>query len=149
MRSQLKNSRHSSGFFITRTSVKLIFRRVTKSFVSRKYSLYEADVETWKLILCLARKLEFKEVKELAIRELHANKELPLEEKMTLVQNHQVDQKHLVSYQPICSFLRTIAPPQTLGASRKVVKHDIYYIAEASLCLLVSFQLFKTLFLIF
>ena len=40
--------------------------------------------------------MQFKEVKELAIRELHMKKELPLVEKMALYQHHQVDQRHLV-----------------------------------------------------
>lgn len=65
-------------------------------FYFRKYSLYDADVETWKTILHISNKLKFKEVKELAIRELHMKKELPLVEKMALYQHHQVDQRHLV-----------------------------------------------------
>lgn len=64
--------------------------------IHSKYSLYDADVETWKTVLNLANKLQFKEVKELAIRELHMKKELPLVEKMALYQHHQVDQRHLV-----------------------------------------------------
>jgi hypothetical protein len=44
----------------------------------------------------LANKLQFKEVKELAIRELHMKRDLPLVEKMALYQHHQVDQRHLV-----------------------------------------------------
>lgn len=47
-------------------------------------------------ILNLSNKLQFREVKELAIRELHMKKELPLVEKMALYQYHQVDQRHLV-----------------------------------------------------
>lgn len=64
--------------------------------IHSKYSLYDADVDTWKTILNLSNKLQFKEVKELAIRELHLKKELPLVEKMALYQHHQVDQRHLV-----------------------------------------------------
>lgn len=58
--------------------------------------MYDADVETWKTILHLANKLQFHEVKEFAIRELHTKKELPLVEKMALYQHHQVDRRHLV-----------------------------------------------------
>jgi len=65
-------------------------------FYNPKYSLYDADIETWKTILNLSNKLQFKEVKELAIRELHMKKDLPLVEKMALYQHHQVDQRHLV-----------------------------------------------------
>jgi len=65
-------------------------------FYNPKYSLYDADVETWMVILNLANKLQFKEVKELAVRELHMKKELPLVEKMVLYQHHQVDKRHLV-----------------------------------------------------
>jgi hypothetical protein len=65
-------------------------------FYNPRYSLYDADVETWMTILNIANRLQFKEVKELAVRELHMKKELPLVEKMVLYQHHQVDQRHLV-----------------------------------------------------
>ena len=74
----------------------IFFTQATNNFIHRKYSLYDADVETWKTILNLSNKLQFKEVKELAIRELHLKRELPLVEKMALYQHHQVDQRHLV-----------------------------------------------------
>lgn len=70
--------------------------QAANNFFHRKYSLYDADVETWMVILNIANKLQFKEVKELAVRELHMKKELPLVEKMVLYQHHQVDQRHLV-----------------------------------------------------
>jgi len=76
--------------------VDIISTQAANNFIHRRYSLYDADVETWKTILKLATKLQFKEVKELAIRELHMKRELPLVEKMALYQHHQVDQRHLV-----------------------------------------------------
>ena len=66
------------------------------NLIHSKYSLYDADVETWRIILNLSNRLQFKEVKELAIRELHKKRELPLVEKMALYQQHEVDQRHLV-----------------------------------------------------
>lgn len=74
----------------------IIFSMQTANFIHRRYSLYDADIETWKTILNLANKLQFKEVKEFAIRELHLKRELPLVEKMALYQHHEVDQRHLV-----------------------------------------------------
>ncbi|KAF8802655.1 hypothetical protein BYT27DRAFT_7196594 [Phlegmacium glaucopus] len=73
-------------------------------FYNPKYSLYDTDIETWKCILHLANKLDFKEVKELAVRELHLKRDLPLVEKMALYQHHQVDPRHLVPlFAELCS----------------------------------------------
>jgi hypothetical protein len=93
---------------------KLSSKRLTASF-PRKYSLYDADIETWKSILDLANKLEFKQVKELAIRELHMKKDLPLVEKMALYQHHQVDPRHLV---PLFAELCSRDTPLTLEESK-------------------------------
>jgi hypothetical protein len=69
---------------------------VTDGFVSRTYSLYDADVDTWKLVLNLANKLEFKEVKELAIRELRMKKEWPLVEDLKMVLHRRPSHHQLV-----------------------------------------------------
>lgn len=58
--------------------------------------MYDASIEKWKTLLDIAHKLEFKEVKELAVRQLHLKEDLPLVEKMALYQYHQVDPRHLV-----------------------------------------------------
>jgi len=84
-------------------------------FYNPKYSLYDANIDTWKSILHLAHKLDFKQVKELAIRELHMKKELPLAEKMALYQNHQVDARHLV---PLFAELCSRDTPLTLEESK-------------------------------
>lgn len=77
--------------------------------------MYDASIEKWKTILHVAHKLEFKEVKELAIRELHLKKDLPLVEKMALYQYHQVDSRHLV---PLFAELCARDTPLTLKESK-------------------------------
>ena len=93
----------------------IIFTQAANSFIHSKYSLYDADIETWKTILNLSNKLQFKEVKELAVRELHMKKDLPLVEKMALYQHHQVDQRHLV---PLFAELVSRDTPLTLEESK-------------------------------
>ena len=93
-----------------------------------KYSLYDADVETWKTILNLSNKLQFKEVKELAIRELHKKKELPLVEKMALYQHHQVDQRHLV---PLFAELVSRDTPLTLEESKILGPESTFLVYSA------------------
>lgn len=118
MGSQPRNSKYFSGFSIIRTFIKFIIffhASATNNFIHSKYSLYDADVETWKTILNLANKLQFKEVKEFAIRELHMKRELPLVEKMALYQYHQVDQRHLV---PLFAELASRDTPLTLEESK-------------------------------
>ena len=63
----------------------------------RKYSLYNADVETWELILCSADKLELKEVKELAIRELE-KENIPDSKRIKLYHAHNVDRNILIPH---------------------------------------------------
>lgn len=102
--------------------------QTTNSFVRSKYSLYDADVETWKSILNLANKLEFKEVKELAIRELHMKKELPLVEKMALYQQHKVDSRHLV---PLFAELCSRDTPPTLEESKILGPESTFVVYSA------------------
>lgn len=97
-------------------------------FYNPLYSLYDADVETWKSILNLANKLEFKEVKELAIRELHMKKELPLVEKMALYQHHQVDSRHLV---PLFAELCARDTPLTLEESKILGPESTFLVYSA------------------
>jgi len=101
------------------------FERLLWVFYNPKYSLYDASVETWKSVLRLANKLEFKEVKELAIRELHLKKELPLVDKMALYQAHQVDQRHLV---PLFAELCARDTPLTLEESHILGPDSTYLV---------------------
>jgi len=64
---------------------------------SRKYSLYDYTVKDWTSILELAQKWEFREVKNLAIRELETQ-EIPIMERIALYQKYDVDSGHLVRY---------------------------------------------------
>lgn len=70
--------------------------------LDRRYSIYEASVEHWKVVLKLAQLWEFKEVKELAVRELHKKEELSIFERLALYQEHKVDPHHLI---PLYSIL--------------------------------------------
>jgi len=97
-------------------------------FYNPKYSLYNADVETWKTILHLAHTLEFKEVKELAVRELHLKPEFPLVEKMALYQHHHVDPRHLV---PLFAELCSRDTPPTLEES-KILGPDSTYLVYST-----------------
>ena len=65
-------------------------------FYNPRYSLYDAPVETWHTILRLADKWDFKQVKELAVREPNKKKDLALIDRMALYQAYKVDNKHLV-----------------------------------------------------
>lgn len=97
-------------------------------FYNPKYSLYDADVETWMTILNLSHKLQFKEVKELAVRELHMKKELPLVEKMALYQHHQVDQRHLV---PLFAELVSRDTALTLEESKILGPESTFFVYTA------------------
>jgi hypothetical protein len=59
--------------------------------------LYDADVETWELILCSADKLELKRVTELAICELE-KKNIPDSKRIKIYQAHNVDRNILIPY---------------------------------------------------
>lgn len=76
----------------------------------------------------LAHKLEFKEVKELAVRELHLKKDLALVEKMALYQQHRVDERHLV---PLFAELCARDTPLTLDES-KILGPDSTYLVYST-----------------
>lgn len=65
-------------------------------FYNPRYSIYDAPVEKWKVILKLADSWGFKEVKELAVRELHKKPQLKLVDRLALYQDHKVDPCHLI-----------------------------------------------------
>ena len=72
-------------------------------FLNRNYSIYDATIEDWSIILKLADKWMFHEVKELAIRELQKKPNLDLVSRTALYQKHQVDSRHLIPlYAQLC-----------------------------------------------
>ncbi|KAF9047609.1 hypothetical protein BJ165DRAFT_1344790 [Panaeolus papilionaceus] len=79
------------------------FEKLLWVFYNPRYSLYEgATVDDWRVILNLADKWSFPEVKELAVRELHKT-DLDLVSKMALYEKYKVDPKHLVPlYAQLC-----------------------------------------------
>jgi hypothetical protein len=81
----------------------------------RRYSIYEASVEEWKVILKLADLWEFKQVKELAVRELHKKPELKLVDRLALYQHYKVDSRHLI---PLYGLLCSRDSPLTLPESK-------------------------------
>jgi hypothetical protein len=63
----------------------------------RKYTLYEYNVDDWTNILALAQKWEFKEVKDLAIRELE-KMDIPILKRIALYQQFKVQVQVLIKY---------------------------------------------------
>jgi len=84
-------------------------------FYNPLLSVYETTIEKWKMILRLADLWDFKEVKELAVRELHKKQELDLVDRLALYQNYKVDPCHLV---PLYGFLCARDTPLTLQESK-------------------------------
>ncbi|KAF8953196.1 hypothetical protein BDZ97DRAFT_1929891 [Flammula alnicola] len=71
-------------------------------FYNPKYSLYEAPVEDWEVILALANRWSFDEVKSLAIRELE-KKEMPDVQRIKLYHENNVDRNFLIPrYAALC-----------------------------------------------
>ncbi|KAF8959962.1 hypothetical protein BDZ97DRAFT_1367307 [Flammula alnicola] len=71
-------------------------------FYNPKYSLYEAPVEDWEVILALANRWSFDEVKSLAIRELE-KKEMPDVQRIKLYHENNVDRNFLIpGYAALC-----------------------------------------------
>ena len=67
------------------------------------------------MILKLADSWGFKEVKELAVRELHKKPQLDLVERLALYQDHQVDSCHLI---PLYGLLCARDTPLTIKESK-------------------------------
>ena len=83
--------------------------------IDRKYSLYDTTIEDWNIILNLADKWEFNEVKDLAVRELQKKPDLDLVSKMALYQTYKVDPRHLI---PLYAQLCERDTPITLNEAR-------------------------------
>ncbi|CAA7260384.1 unnamed protein product [Cyclocybe aegerita] len=79
------------------------FAKLLWVFYNPRYSIYDASIDDWTSILNLADKWGFREVKELAVRELHKSPSLSLIHKMALYQKYKVDPRHLVPlYAQLC-----------------------------------------------
>ncbi|KAJ3492055.1 hypothetical protein NLJ89_g11281 [Agrocybe chaxingu] len=79
------------------------FAKLLWVFYNPRYSIYDASISDWTSILNLADKWAFREVKELAVRELHKSPSLSLIHKMALYQKYKVDPRHLVPlYAALC-----------------------------------------------
>jgi len=71
----------------------------------RKYTLYMKSVEEWKIILALADRFCFAEVKNLCVRELQkkSSTELSLVDRVALYTEFDVDSSHLIPlYAGLC-----------------------------------------------
>ncbi|KAH9067765.1 hypothetical protein EDB87DRAFT_37252 [Lactarius vividus] len=87
----------SDNFPLTLVDIsKIEFEHFLWVFYNPKYSLYDADVDTWTSILKLAHRWEFIEVKALAVRRLERLKDAiaPLQ-KIVLYQMYDVDRNLL------------------------------------------------------
>jgi len=94
------------GFSITSASIHLSFLRVgllgLTSNTCRTYSLYEAPVEDWEVILTLANRWSFPGVKALAIRELQ-KKFMSDVKRIKLYKENHVDRNYLIPcYARLC-----------------------------------------------
>ena len=92
---------HSFGYFITRKSNNLsstLMFELTMYVPISKYSIYEKDVSDWEVILGLAVRWEFLEVKALAIRELEKKKDIPDSKRIKLYHANNVDRNTLIPY---------------------------------------------------
>ncbi|KAG6857751.1 hypothetical protein H0H87_004167 [Tephrocybe sp. NHM501043] len=80
------------------------FETLLSVFYNPKYSLFDWTVEEWISVLELTQKWEFREVHNLAIRELEKQTQIPLIERIVLYQRFDVDQNLLVPlYGQLCS----------------------------------------------
>lgn len=64
----------------------------------RKYSIYEKDVSDWEVILGLAVRWDFPEVKDLAVRELEKKIDIPDSKRIKLYHANNVDRNILIPY---------------------------------------------------
>jgi hypothetical protein len=93
----------------------------------RKYSIYDASVEKWQMILTLAKKWTFREVEELCIRELEKLTISPVE-KIHIYQTFNLDRKLLLkSYME----LTTRSDPLDLEEGNKLGLDTSLHIARA------------------
>ncbi|KAG6888010.1 hypothetical protein C0992_009923 [Termitomyces sp. T32_za158] len=71
-------------------------------FYNPRYSLYDTSVDNWKVILRLAHKWDFLEIKNLVVRELE-KLEMADVDRIATYQNHAVDKNYLIPrYAALC-----------------------------------------------
>ncbi|KAG7449819.1 uncharacterized protein BT62DRAFT_886109, partial [Guyanagaster necrorhizus] len=85
------------------------FARFLWVFYNPKYSLYDATVEDWAIILKLADRWSFPEVKNLAIRELEKHLMDDIE-RIVVYQKYNVDKRLLIPrYAALCARTETLS----------------------------------------
>ncbi|KAF9525019.1 hypothetical protein CPB83DRAFT_897424 [Crepidotus variabilis] len=100
------------------------FEKLLWVFYNPRYSIYEGTLDQWSVILRLADKYNFEEVKDLAVREMHKKPELTVVEKMGLYQKYRVPEKYLVPlYAELCERENPLAEEEgeVLGAKAAVL----------------------------
>jgi len=93
----------------------------------RKYSLYDADAEVWTSILKLAHQWTFREMKELAVRELQAHSIAPLQ-RVVLYQKYEVNRDLL---RPAFIALTTRDEPIEIDEGRELGLETALRLAKA------------------
>ena len=93
----------------------------------RKYSLYDADAEVWTSILKLAHQWKFREMKELAVRELQAISIAPLQ-RVVLYQKYEVNRDLL---RPAFIALTTRDEPIEIDEGRELGLETALRLAKA------------------
>ncbi|CAL1711779.1 unnamed protein product [Somion occarium] len=106
------------------------FSRFLWVFYNPKYSLYDADLDDWSVILKLAFDWRFSEVKKLACRELEKISIEPVT-KIKLYQDYELDRKLLI---PSYLFLTQREEPLTLHEGRQLGLETALLIATAREC---------------
>ncbi|KAF4563172.1 hypothetical protein EYR36_003611 [Pleurotus pulmonarius] len=93
-------------------------------FYNPTYSLYEASFEDWSTILRLAHTWAFTQVKALCVRQLEADKDIPIVDRIVLYQTYKINEAVLIPrYVELCSRdeLLTEAEATNLGISTTVM----------------------------
>ncbi|KIK05751.1 hypothetical protein K443DRAFT_130197 [Laccaria amethystina LaAM-08-1] len=95
-------------------------------FYNPKYTLYDAPLESWVLILKLSHKWEFVAVKDCAARQLEAKTDITVVERLRLYQENEVDvTKYIV---PLYKALCQQDIPLTLEESKLLGIETVYLI---------------------
>ena len=127
--SRAKISRDFSGFSTTRKSFTLLVRVRCRRLltINRKYSIYEAPLETWLSILKLANRWTFESVKELSVRELEKIEIEPVE-KIAIYHDNIISRLYLIpSYIAVCKRDK----PLTFSEGMKLGMETVLRVAEA------------------
>jgi len=106
---------------------KVDFERFLWIFYNPKYSLYDADADVWTSILKLAHQWKFREMKELAVRELQALSIAPLQ-RVVLYQKYDVNRDLL---RPAFIALTTRDEPLEIDEGRELGLETALRLAKA------------------